>query len=101
MTNGQPEPPTVPPAVDESSKEAVTPTQLAVLKLLEKAGGKMDEFFLIESSKESKVKTEFDLGELVKLEMIKRRTDMRTGEVTYEFLHEGRRILLDSAHYAG
>ncbi|WP_312259937.1 hypothetical protein [Limnohabitans sp.] len=101
MTNGQPEPPTVPPAVDESSKEAVTPTQLAVLKLLENAGGKMDENILIQFSNESKVKTEFDLHELVKLEMINSRTDMRTGKVTYEFLHEGRRILLDSAHYTG
>jgi hypothetical protein len=100
MTNGQPELPKVPPAVYKSSQNAVTPTQLAVLKLLENAGGKMNERSLIQSSKESKVKTEFDLGELVKLEMIKQRSDMRTGEVTYEFLHEGRRILLDSAHYA-
>ncbi len=41
----------------------------------------MNEDILIKSSKESKVKTEFDLGELVKLEMIKRRTDMMTGGV--------------------
>jgi hypothetical protein len=101
MTNGQPEPPTVPPAVDESSQAAVTPTQLAVLKLLEKAGGKMNEDILIKSSKESQVKTEFDLGELVKLEMIKIRRDLRSGEVTYEFLHEGSRKLLDSANNAG
>jgi hypothetical protein len=100
MTNGQPETPTVPPAAEESSQEAVTPTQLAVLKLLENAGGKMNENILIKSSKESKVKTEFDLGELVKLEMIKRRHHIATGENTYEFLHEGRRILLDSANNA-
>lgn len=100
MTNGQPEPPTLPPAADESSQEAVTPTQLAILKLLEKAGGKMNEDILIKSSTASKVKTEFDIGELVKLEMIKRRHDIRTGEVMYEFLHEGRRTLLDSANHA-
>ena len=98
MTNGQPETPSVAPAAEESSQEAVTPTQLAVLKLLEKAGGKMNEDILIKSSKESKVKTEFDLGELVKLEMIKKRHNIQTGENTYEFLHEGRRILLDSAN---
>ena len=55
IKNGQPELPTVPPAADDSSQEAVTPTQLAVLKLLEKAGGKMNEDILIKSSKESKV----------------------------------------------
>jgi len=97
-TNGQPEPLTLPTAADESSQEAVTPTQLAVLKLLENAGGKMNVDILIKSSKESKVKTEFDLGELVKLEMIKKHHDFRTGLDTYEFLHEGRRILLDSAN---
>ena len=60
----------------------------------------MNEDILIKSSKESKVKTEFDLGELVKLEMIKKRHNIQTGENTYEFLHEGRRILLDSANNA-
>ena len=100
ITNWQPEPPTAPPAADASSREGVTPTQLAVLKLLEQAGGKMNEDILIKSSKESKVKTEFDLGELVKLEMIKRSRDLRTGKFSYEFLHEGRRILLESANNA-
>ncbi len=100
MTNGQLELPTVLPAVYKSSQKAITPTQLAVLKLLENAGGKINERSLINSSKESKVKTEFDLGELVELKMIKSSHDMMTGEVMCEFLHEGRRILLDSAHYA-
>ncbi len=100
MTNGQTEPPPAPPIKGDSSQRAVTPTQLALLKLLEKAGGKMNDDILMKSSKESKVKTEFDLGELVKLELIKRRNDMRTGEITYEFLHEGRRTLLDSASNA-
>jgi len=54
-TNGQAELSTVPPTVDESSQEAVTPTQLALLLILEKLGGKMSEDMLIKLSKESKV----------------------------------------------
>lgn len=98
MSNGQPISPNLPSVTNESSQAALTPTQLSVLKLLEKAGGKLSEDSLIKSSKESKVQTEFDLGELVKMQMIKRRNDLRTGEVKYEFLHEGRRILLESAN---
>lgn len=79
------------------SKQELTPTQLALLKLLEKAGGKQEEDVLIRASKESKVKTEFDLGELVKLELLRKRYDQRAGAYVYEFLHEGRRILLESA----
>ena len=100
MTNEQPETSTLTPAAEEPSQEAVTPTQLAVLKLLENLGGKMNENSLIKLNKESKVKTEFDLGELVKMKMIKKLRSVRTGEFTYEFLQEGRRILLDSANNA-
>lgn len=100
MTNEQIVPPPTPTNSGNSSNQAVTPTQLALLKLLEKAGGKLAEDDLIRSSKESRVKTEFDLGELVKLELINKRLDMRTGVYMYAFLHEGRRILLDSTSNA-
>lgn len=100
MTNAQTEPSPEQPTTNDYSKQALTLTQLALLKLLEKAGGKQEEGALIRSSKESKVKTEFDLGELVKLELIRKRYDQRAGAYTYEFLHEGRRILLESANSA-
>ena len=84
------------PNTNNFSKQDLTPTQLALLKLLEKAGGKQREDDLIHSSKESKVKTEFDLGELVKLGLLQKSFDHRKDAFVYEFLHEGRRILLKS-----
>lgn len=100
MTNAQADPPPEQSTKNDYSKQALTPTQLALLKLLEKAGGKQEEDVLIRSGKESKVKTEFDLGELVKLDLIRKRYDQRAGAYIYEFLHEGRRILLESANSA-
>lgn len=100
MTTAQIEPSPEQPNTNNSSKQALTPTQIELLKLLEKAGGKQREGNLISASKESKVKTEFDLGELVKLELIKKRYDQMAGAYTYEFLHEGRRTLLESASSA-
>ena len=98
MTNAQTDPSQEQSSKNDYSKHALTPTQLALLKLLEKAGGKQEEDILIRSSKESKVKTEFDLGELLKFKLI--RKGYEAGAYTYEFLHEGRRILLGSANSA-
>lgn len=100
MTTGQTELSPVQPTTSDYSRQAVTPTQLALLKLLDKAGGKQEGNLLIQSSKESKVKTEFDLGELVKLELIKKRYDQMSEAYMYEFLHEGRRVFLESANNA-
>jgi len=100
MTNVQIEPSSEKPNANNYSRQELTPTQLALLKLLEKAGGKQEEDVLVRSSKESKVKTEFDLGELVKLELLRKRYDQSAGAYTYEFLHEGRRMLLESASSA-
>lgn len=100
MTNAQIEPSPEQFNTTNYSKQELTPTQLALLKLLEKAGGKQEEDNLIGFSNESKVKTEFDLGELVKLKLIKKSYDQRTGDYVYEFLHEGRRTLLESASSA-
>ena len=96
ISNAQIEPSPEQSNTNNYSKKELTPTQLALLKLLEKAGGKQEEDLLIRANKESKVKTEFDLGELVKLELLRKRYDQRAGAYVYEFLHEGRRILLES-----
>ena len=88
------------PTMNHYSNKALTPTQLALLKLREGAGGKKDEDALIGSSKESKVMTEYDLGEMEKLKLISRRYDQKRGVYMYEFLHEGRRKFLESANSA-
>ena len=96
MTSTQVEPSPKQLNTDTHAKLSLTPSQLALLKLLEKAGGKQEESFLIQASNESKVQAEFDLGELVKLKLINNRFDQMRGVYIYEFLHEGRRILLES-----
>lgn len=81
---------------DAQLTQALVSTQLALLRLLEKQGGSEEESELIRLSQQSKVKTEFDLGELVQMELVKRGYDQNVGGYVYEFTHEGRRILLES-----
>lgn len=71
-------------------------TQLALLRLLEKRGGRAEERQLIGSNQQSKVKTEFDLGELERMELVNKYHD-QDGDNIYQFTHEGRRILLKSS----
>jgi hypothetical protein len=72
------------------------PTQLAVLRLLEKKGGNSLEKDLIESSRLTRVKTEFDLGELLRRSLIERNYSSRDGGHVIKFTHEGRGVLLNS-----
>jgi hypothetical protein len=79
----------------ESLYGQLAPTQLALLKLLEKRGVKMTEEELIVESTEPKVKATFDLGELQNKRLISRSYDDHRRAYTYDFTHEGRRALLD------
>jgi len=80
---------------DSAKLEALSQTQLALLRSLEKAGGKAVESHLIRESAEPKVKTEFDIGELEKRKLVHRNYDQAEAEYTFEFTHEGRRAFLD------
>jgi len=84
--------PDLPPA--ERLYGALEPTQFALLQLLEKRGGMATQGDLIKGSTEPKVKTEFDLGELERRELLSKDYDQNLHAYTFEFTHEGRRVLL-------
>lgn len=81
---------------DARPTQSLVPTQFALLRLLEEQGGSEEESTLIHLNQQSKVKTEFDLGELVQMKLIKKDYDQNVGAYVYEFTHEGRRVLLMS-----
>jgi hypothetical protein len=84
--------PDLPPA--ERLYGALEPAQLALLQRLEKHGGKAAQEELIKASTEPKVKAEFDLGELERRKLIRKDYDQSLHSYTFEFTHEGRRVLL-------
>jgi hypothetical protein len=69
-------------------------TQIELLLAIEKVGGKATEASIIESSSQSKVRTEFDLGELQRLKLLHKDYDQRDKGYKYEFTHEGRRTVV-------
>lgn len=73
--------------------EKFEPSQLLLLQQLENAGGSLGEEDFIDSSTETKVKAEFDLGELVQKKLLSKNYH----NDTYEFTHEGRRVLLENS----
>lgn len=72
----------------------VVSSQLLLLRLLESGGGKMSEQAILSKAEGTKVHTEFDLGELVRMKLISKRYDQGMGDFAYEFTHEGRRTLI-------
>lgn len=70
------------------------PTQLAILRLVEQLKGVAPESTILAKSAQSKVKTEFDLGELVRMKLLKKEYDGRQSGYYYEFTHAGRGVLL-------
>ena len=76
--------------------DRLEPTQVFLLRILEKGGSPALESELIEKSPEPRVKTEFDIGELERRKLLHRNFDQSKGKYTLEFTHEGRRALLDS-----
>lgn len=82
--------------LDERHSDRLEPTQLALLQHLEKSGGKAHQHELLDASSETKVKTEFDLGELERKKLILKVFDQVRRVYTFEFTHEGRRALLSN-----
>ena len=75
-------------------------TQLALLKLLEKKGGTAIEEDLLGATPESKVRVQFDLGELQRKKLVQRDYNQRINAFTFEFTHEGRRVLLNDGRFS-
>jgi len=78
---------------DSLPEKSIEDSQLELLKYLASNGGEASHEEVIRESAESKVKTEYDLGELERQGLI------QTGSTTYglevyKFTHEGRRYLL-------
>lgn len=86
----------VPSAPQGTSETAATfdESQIAIMKEIEKAGGELLEKTIVNRSKTTKVKTEFDLGELHRLMLLKKNYDQSKGDYAYEFTHGGRRMVL-------
>jgi hypothetical protein len=70
--------------------------QLRLLQVVETSNGPMLESELVKASKESRVKTEYDIGELVRRKLLHRDFDQSKRGYTVEFTHSGRKALLDS-----
>jgi hypothetical protein len=73
---------------------ALDPRQLAMLRLIEKLMGRAPESVLLEKSKHSKVKNEYDLGELVNFGLLTRKYDAAEQDYVFEFTHKGRTYLV-------
>jgi hypothetical protein len=77
-----------------NSVSGVTPSQFHLMKLLEKNGGQMEHKAILKVSGLTKVKTEFDLEELVDKELFNKDFSQDMHDYAYTFKQEGRRILL-------
>lgn len=82
------------PSVTEQSSVTVEPSQMAILRLVEKLQGKALEKVLINQSGDAQIKTEYDLGELVRKELLTRRYHSPNRDHIYEFTHAGRTYLV-------
>ncbi len=70
-------------------------SQIQLLQLLEKYGGKMLLKEILPLSGQPKVKTEFDLEEMTDNKLIRVNYNRSREDYEYDFLHEGRRVLLN------
>ncbi|HEY8095737.1 MAG TPA: hypothetical protein VIE65_06520 [Methylobacter sp.] len=90
-------PPTETPTKTHSEKTVkIEPTssQLEILNFIGLNGGRVLEGTLIEQSTESQVKTEYDLGELVRTKLLDREY-ISNGNFGYDITHKGRSCLVD------
>ena len=85
--------------VSVTSPDELEPSQFELLRLLEGKGGKATEKQIIQDAKEKKVKVEFDLGELVRMNVLSRDFSSREGGFFYTFTHTGRKVLLSGGKY--
>jgi hypothetical protein len=82
----------------EKPDGAIEISQLELLRQIANSKIKAFETTLIKSSVTSKTKTEFDLGELQRKELVSREYDhgINSQGYIYDLTHEGRRVLLDN-----
>ncbi|VVP79829.1 hypothetical protein PS918_02185 [Pseudomonas fluorescens] len=73
---------------------SIEPSQLNILRLIEKLDGKGPEKTVIKNNAHSQTKTEFDLGELVRKKLLERSYRGGISDYVYTFTHEGRSYLL-------
>lgn len=71
-------------------------SQLELLRLLEKTGGETTEPDLVKQSTETRVKTDFNIGELERRKLITKYYSNRARAQLVAFTHEGRRVILES-----
>jgi hypothetical protein len=84
-------PPELSPA--ERLYDRLEPSQFRLLQAVEELGSPVSESELVSTSKEKRVKTEYDIGELVRRRLLRRNSD---GDgYSLDFTHDGRRALLD------
>lgn len=81
-----------PPALRSNN---IDPSQLSLLRIIDENGGRATLSLIMKKSLESKVRTDFDIGELEKMGLIKRGYDPNLRQATIEFTHEGRRVFLN------
>lgn len=82
-------------AGEDFSHPGPTPTQIEVLRLIEKSGGEAFEPEIIRKSASTKTQIEYDIGELVQQNLVTR--SYRSSHKAYliKFTHEGRKALLN------
>jgi hypothetical protein len=90
--------PKLPNPTNDARARAIKPdlekSQVSMLRLIEKAGGKAFQKEIIAQSKQTKMKTEFDLGELERLGLLKKDYESLRTDYRFEFTHAGRAYLL-------
>jgi hypothetical protein len=85
-----------PPSDAEIPHDRLDESQLELLRLLEMTGGESPEQDLIQQSSETKVKTEFNIGELERRDLVSRHYSNRARAYIVAFTHDGRRALIES-----
>lgn len=75
--------------------DRVDPTQLAILNLIENNGGSANQKLIIKNSGQQKIKTEFDLGELLRKNLIRQNYDYNITDYVYTFTQPGRKTYLE------
>jgi len=81
-----------------SSASSIEPSQLFMLRLVEKLKGRAPEKVLVQRGTQSQVKTEYDLGELVRNGLLKRNYGSAESDYVYTFTHTGRSYLITHAN---
>jgi hypothetical protein len=82
-------------STDERLYDTLEPSQLFLLRILERADGPALESDLIKKTPEPRLKAEFDIGELERRKLLHRNFDQARNAYTLEFTHAGRRALLE------